>query len=188
MDEKDYINIFEQSSELLVVIDPQFTIVAVSDSFVKTTSTVGENIVGCNNFDVFPDNPDDEKANEKSKVLKSFNRMLTNKTPDSLPVIKFDIPKPASAGGRFEMKYWQTTNSPILDANNKVKYIIQWADDVTENKLLIAQLAFEKNAKGSDNAIQDKKIQKGEWILGTGYLNCLKNIPIKWVNIKHLSK
>ena len=46
MDTKDYIRIFEQSSELLVVIDTNFAIVAASDAFLKATMTIRENIVG----------------------------------------------------------------------------------------------------------------------------------------------
>ena len=144
MDTKDYINIFEQSSELLVVIDTNFAIVAASDSFLKATTIGRENIVGRNAFDVFPDNPDDKTANGESIVRASFNRVIKNKTKDVLPVVKYDIPKPESEGGGYELKYWQATISPILDENNNVKYIIHRTDDVTENKTLITQ--FEQKA------------------------------------------
>ena len=146
MDIKDYIRIFEQSSELLVVIDTNFAIMAASDAFLKATTTVRENIVGRNAFDVFPDNPDDKTANGESIVRASFNRVIKNKTSDALPVVKYDIPKPESEGGGFEVKYWQAINSPILDEHNNVKYIIHRTEDVTENKILITQLEFDKKA------------------------------------------
>ncbi|MFN0116861.1 MAG: PAS domain-containing protein, partial [Elusimicrobiota bacterium] len=79
---KDYIRIFEQSSELLVVIDTNFAIVAASDSFLKATTTVRENIVGRDIFEVFPDNPDDKTANGESIVRASFNRVIKNKTKE----------------------------------------------------------------------------------------------------------
>ena len=146
MDIKDYIRIFEQSSELLVVIDTNFAIMAASDAFLKATTTVRENIVGRNAFDVFPDNPDDKTANGERIVRASFNRVIKNKTSDALPVVKYDIPKPESEGGGFEVKYWQAINSPILDEHNNVKYIIHRTEDVTENKILITQLEFDKKA------------------------------------------
>ncbi len=146
MDTKDYIKLFEQSSELLVVIDTNFAIVAASDAFLETTVTVRENIVGRDIFDVFPDNPADKTANGESIVRASFNRVIKNKTKDALPVVKYDIPKPESEGGGFELKYWQATNSPILDENNNVKYIVQRAEDVTENKTLITQHEVEQKA------------------------------------------
>jgi PAS domain S-box-containing protein len=144
MDTKDYIKIFEQSSESLVVIDTTFAILAVSDAFLKATATVRENIVGHDIFDVFPDNPDDKKANGENIVRASFNRVIKHKTKDVLPAVKYDIPKPESEGGGFELKYWRATSSPILDDNNKVKYIIHRTEDVTENETLVTQLDVEQ--------------------------------------------
>jgi len=146
MDTKDYIKIFEQTSELLVVIDTHFAIMAASDSFLKATTTVRENIVGRDIFEVFPDNPDDKTANGESIIRASFNWVIKNKTKDALPVVKYDIPKPESEGGGFDVKYWQATNSPILDEKNNVKYIVQRAEDVTENKTLITQHEAEQKA------------------------------------------
>jgi len=146
MDAKDYINIFEQSSELLVVIDTSFAIVAASDAFLKTTLTVRADIVGRDIFDVFPDNPGDITANGESVLRASFNRVIKNKVSDKLRVVKYDIPKPEHEGGGFDVKYWQAVNSPVLDEQKNVKYIIQRAEDVTENKTLITQLEVEKNA------------------------------------------
>ena len=146
METKDYIKIFEQSAELLIVIDTNFNIVAASDAFLKATTTVRENIVGRNAFDVLPDNPDDKTANGESMVRASFNRVIKNKTKDVLPIVKYDIPKSESEGGGFEKKYWQATNSPVLDEKNNVKYIIQRAKDVTENNTLITQHEFDKKA------------------------------------------
>jgi PAS domain S-box-containing protein len=146
MDAKDYIKIFEQSSESLVVIDTTFAILAVSDAFLKATATVRENIVGHDIFDVFPDNPDDKTANGENIVRASFNRVIKHKTKDALPAVKYDIPKPESEGGGFELKYWQATSSPILDDKNKVKYIIHRTEDVTENETLVTQLDVEQKA------------------------------------------
>ncbi len=146
MDTKDYIKIFEQSSELLVVIDTNFAIVAASDAFLKTTMTKRENILGRNLFDVFPDNPHDGAANGERIIRASLNRIIKNKTPDILPAVKYDIPKPESEGGGFEVKYWQGINSPVLDEKNNVKYVILRTEDVTENKTLTSRLEYEKKA------------------------------------------
>ncbi len=146
MDTKDYVKIFEQASELLVVIDTDFAIVDASDAFLQATTTVRENIVGRNALDLFLDNTEDKTANGESIVRASFNRVLKNKTKDVLPVVKYDIPKPESEGGGYEVKYWQANNSPVLDEMNNVKYIILRAEDFTENKTLITQHDFDKKA------------------------------------------
>jgi PAS domain S-box-containing protein len=146
MDVKDYIKIFEQSSGLVLVIDTSFIIVAASDDFIKKTKTTRENIIGRHIFDVFPFNTEDKTNNGESKIRTSFNRVIKNKTADTLPIVRYDIPKPESEGGGFEAKYWKIVNSPILDTNNNVKYIIQRSDDVTENETIAAQLEAEQKA------------------------------------------
>ena len=145
MDTKYYIKIFEQSSESLVVIDTNFAIVASSDAFLKATATVRENIVGCDIFKVFSDNADDTSANRESIVRASINRVIKNKTADTLPVVRYDIPIRASEGGGFETKYWKVINTPIFDTNNNVKYIIQRSEDVNENETLVAQILVAEN-------------------------------------------
>jgi PAS domain S-box-containing protein len=146
MDVKDYIKIFEQSSGLVLVIDVNFIIEAASDDFIKKTKTTRKNLIGCDIFDVFPFNPEDKTSNGESKIRASFNRVIKNKTADTLPIVRYDIPKPESEGGGFEPKNWKIVNSPILDTNNNVKYIIQRSDDVTENETIAAQLEAEQKA------------------------------------------
>ncbi|MBC7411935.1 MAG: PAS domain-containing protein, partial [Bacteroidia bacterium] len=144
MNTKDYINMFEQSSEMLALIDTKFNLVNVSNAFLKGTKTKRENIIGKDIFNIFPSNPNDLEENSEGKIRDSFNRVLKNKTHDTLPVVKYYIPKPESEGGGYELKYWQATSSPILDENDNVKYIIHRTEDVIENKILIGQLEFDK--------------------------------------------
>ena len=76
MDANDYINMFEQSSEMLAVIDTKFNIIAVSNAFLKGTKTKKENIIGKDIFHVFPINPNDLEENSEGKIRASFNRVL----------------------------------------------------------------------------------------------------------------
>lgn len=146
MDPIDYVALFEQSQGLVLVIDTNFTIVAASDDFIKITKTTRESITGRDIFGVFPVNPEDTTGDGESKIRASFNRVIKNKTAETLPVVRYDIPKRASEGGGFEAKYWKVANSPILDTNNNVKYIIQRSEDVTENETLVARLDLEQKA------------------------------------------
>ncbi len=146
MDAKGYQAIFEQSSELLVVIDTDFAIVDASDAYLKVTKTIRENIIGRDIFDVFPDNSNDINAHGSRDIRASFHRVLKSKLVDRLAFVKYDIPKPASEGGGFVLKYWRPCHSPVLDEFNEVKYIIQRVEDVTENEALTAQLEVEKKA------------------------------------------
>ena len=138
MDENDYLDLFEQSPALLLVLDTKFNIVTATDAYLKVTMTERKNIVGRNMFDVFPDNPSNKNSEAITNVKASLIRVLKSKVTDIMQVQKHDIRKPESEGGEFEERFWSPVNSPILDKNNNVKYIIHRVEDVTQNKELIS--------------------------------------------------
>ena len=128
----DFRSIFEAAPDAYLILAPDFTIVAVTDKYLKATMTKRVEILGRSVFDVFPDNPAEEDATGTSNLRASFERVLTTATPDTMAVQKYDIPRPATDGGGFETRYWSPVNSPVLDADGSVAYIIHRVEDVTE--------------------------------------------------------
>ena len=59
----EYQSILEHATGLNVILLPDFTIAAVSNSYLEATLTNRNNILGHDLFEIFPDNPDDVKAN-----------------------------------------------------------------------------------------------------------------------------
>jgi signal transduction histidine kinase/CheY-like chemotaxis protein len=49
-----------------------------------------------------------------------------------MAVQKYDIRRPESEGGGFEVRYWSPHNSPVLDADGNLAGIIHRVEDVTE--------------------------------------------------------
>ncbi|MFV7236129.1 PAS domain S-box protein [Flavobacterium sp. ZB4R12] len=140
MGENNYKELFNHAPALLLVLDTNFTIIAVTDAFLEVTMTERKNVLDKNIFDVFPINPDDINPDGEKKIRASFNSVIKNKRTDTLPVQKCDIKKPVADGGGFEVRYWKVSHSPILDADNNVKYIIQRGEDITENQELISNI------------------------------------------------
>ena len=138
MDSSDYISLFEQSPALLLVLDSHFNIVTISDAYLKTTMTERADVVNKSIFDVFPDNPTNKTAATLNLLRTSLNRVLEYHVADEMDIQKHDIRKPQSKGGECEERYWRVVNSPLLDKNNNVNYIIQMIEDVTANKELIS--------------------------------------------------
>lgn len=128
----DFKLIFESSPGLYLILTPNLYIVAVSDAYLDATMTQRDAILGRHLFDVFPDNPDERAATGTSNLRKSLDRVLKQKVADTMAIQKYDIRKPASEGGQFEVRYWSPTNSPVLDSNQKLCYIIHRVEDVTE--------------------------------------------------------
>jgi signal transduction histidine kinase len=141
----DYKALFESVPGLYLVLSPDFTIVAVSDSYLQATMTVRKNIIGLNIFDVFPDNPNDPAATGVSNLKASLHCVLEKRIADTMEIQKYDIRKPESEGGGFEERYWSPINSPVFSRTGEVSYIIHCVEDVT--KLLELQAAGDAQIK-----------------------------------------
>jgi signal transduction histidine kinase len=128
----DFRALFESAPGLYLVLAPDLIIVAVSDAYLRATMTLREDILGRGIFDVFPDNPDDPATSGVRNLRASLGRVMSECLSDAMPVQKYDIRRPESEGGGFEERFWSPVNSPVLDGDGKLLYIIHRVEDVTE--------------------------------------------------------
>ncbi|HTS87180.1 MAG TPA: PAS domain S-box protein [Gemmatimonadales bacterium] len=128
----DFQALFEAAPGHFLVLTPDLTIAAVSDAYLRATMTRREDILGQALFDVFPDNPQETGATGTTNLRASLERVLRHGRTDAMAVQKYDVRRPASEGGAFEERYWSPVNSPVLDPDGKVAYIIHRVEDVTE--------------------------------------------------------
>ena len=128
----DFRRLFESAPGLYLVLDPTLRIVAVSDAYLSATMTHREDILNQALFDVFPDNPDDPKATGVGNLRASLDRVVQSGVADTMPIQKYDIRRPATEGGGFEVRYWSPRNSPVLDDAGELSYIIHRVEDVTD--------------------------------------------------------
>ncbi len=131
-DSPDFRVLFESAPGLYLVLTPDLKIVAVSDAYLRATMRHREDLLGRNIFDAFPDNPDDPSATGVRNLRASLERVLHNKVADAMAVQKYDIRKPESEGGEFEVRYWSPMNSPVTGKDGEIAYIIHRVEDVTE--------------------------------------------------------
>ncbi|HYG70659.1 MAG TPA: ATP-binding protein [Actinomycetota bacterium] len=115
-----------------LILAPDLTIVAATDAYLSASMTRREDIVGRPLFEVFPDNPDDPQADGETNLGASLDRVRRLLRPDAMAVQKYDIRRPASEGGQFETRYWSPRNSPVLDEDGRLRYIVHRVEDVTE--------------------------------------------------------
>jgi signal transduction histidine kinase len=134
----DFRALFESVPGNYLVLDPDFTIVAVSDAYARATMTRREEIVGRSLFDVFPDNPGDPAATGVTNLRGSLERVLATRATHEMPVQKYDIRRPRDQGGDFEVRYWSPKNAPVLAADGSVAFIIHSVVDVTAIETLNA--------------------------------------------------
>ncbi|MFP2908623.1 PAS domain-containing protein [Pyxidicoccus sp. 3LFB2] len=134
----DFQLLFEKSPGLLVALapEPAFTILAVTDAYLRATMTRREDVTGRALFDVFPDNPEAPLAMGVFNLRASLERVLATGAVHAMPVQRYDIPRRGSAEGGFEERYWTPTNTPVLSEDGQVRYVLHQVEDVTELVLL----------------------------------------------------
>jgi len=128
----DFQRLFQSAPGCYLVLAPDLTILAVSDAYLRATKTEREGILGRGVFDVFPANPDDPTESGVANLSASLARVLATRQPDAIPIQKYDIPRPAAEGGGFEERHWRPVNSPVLDDDGRVAFIIHCVEDVTD--------------------------------------------------------
>jgi len=140
-DAPDFQALFEKTPGRYLILDPRFVITAANDAYCRATMTARDDIVGRLLFEVFPDNPDDLRADGVSNLRASLLNVLQTRKADAMAPQKYDIRRPVSEGGGFELRYWSPLNTPVLGADGYVRWIIHSVEDITELMKLQASLA-----------------------------------------------
>lgn len=123
----NYSGLFDASPNPYLVLDRSLNIVGANKAYLAATKRELEDIVGRWAWDAFPTDSETLK-----RSIASFERVIRTKQPDTMALLRFDIPRPVSEGGGFEVRYWSITHSPILDEAGEVELVLQHPIDVTE--------------------------------------------------------
>ncbi len=122
-------SIFESLPGLYLVLTPTLTIVSASDAYLKATLTTREGILGRKLFDIFPFNPDQTDDPGVTNLKTSLDRVVKNAVADTMAIQRYDVRRPDQS---FEERYWSPINSPVFDADRRIKYIVHRVEEVTE--------------------------------------------------------
>ena len=118
--------LFEEAPGLILVLNPSFTILAISDAYVEATYTKREDLLGKHFFDVFQDT---KNTTAVAETKASLEYVLKNKKPHVIPMLRMEI---KNLAGVLEEKYWNPINKPILTKDNQVQFIVHIVKDLTE--------------------------------------------------------
>ncbi|MBK8726652.1 MAG: response regulator [Holophagaceae bacterium] len=154
----DFRLLFESAPGSYLVLTPDLRIVAVSDAYLRATMTTRADILGKGLFEVFPDNPEDPAANGVRNLGESLARVLREGAPDAMAVQKYDIRRPESEGGGFEVRYWSPINTPVFDAGRRIAYLIHRVEDVTEF-VGVKQRGLEQEHKALELEVQAERME-----------------------------
>ncbi|WP_225835240.1 PP2C family protein-serine/threonine phosphatase [Streptomyces sp. NK08204] len=127
----DHAALFAAAPSPYLVLGPDLIIVDVNRAYLAATSRTREDLLGRHVFTAFPDNPADPEADGVRNLDASLHRVLATREPDTMALQKYDIPVMGRPGA-FEERWWSPVNTPVLDDDGHVAYIIHRVEDVTE--------------------------------------------------------
>ncbi|WBO82894.1 PAS domain-containing protein [Hymenobacter yonginensis] len=129
----DYQQLFRALPEnfLLIAPDAEATIVDNTDSHAAVSLKSRDEVVGKPLFEAYP------ATNEESAAIMqdSHEHVRQHLQPHTMPLIRYDLERPAAQGGGLQELYWQATHYPILDEQGRLQFILQRTQDVTEQHL-----------------------------------------------------
>lgn len=130
----DFRALFEKSPVNYLVLTPDFRIVAATDGYCRVARAERSDLIGHKLFDLMPPDPARPDAATVPQLRASLERVARSRRPDAMPVLRYDLPRPASPG-QLDEKYWSTSNTPILDQNGNLLWIVYRVRDVTRSVL-----------------------------------------------------
>ncbi|MHA4820101.1 PP2C family protein-serine/threonine phosphatase [Streptomyces aculeolatus] len=126
----DYKALFMAAPSPNLVLGPDLVIVDVNEAYLRVTGRSREDLIGLYLFDAFPRNPADPHASGVQDLDASLQRALRTKMPDTMALLKYDIPH-RGLRGAFEERWWSPINTPVLGPDGQVAWIIHRVEDVT---------------------------------------------------------
>jgi PAS domain S-box-containing protein len=135
----DYQQLFRSLPEnfLLIAPDEGATIVDNTDQHVAVSLKKRDEVVGKPFFEAFPATDDTSAA----IVEESHEHVRRHLTPHTMPLIRYDLERPAEQGGGLQELYWEATHYPVLDERGQLQFILQRTQDVTQQHLAALEAA-----------------------------------------------
>lgn len=171
--------LFETSpgSFLVLLPDEDFTIVGVTNDYLRDTITQREEILGKAVFDAFPDNPNSPEANSTENLGTSLRRVVATKVSDTMPIQRYDVPRRDGTG--FELRYWSPVNTPVLSQSGELLYIIHRVENVTDY-MRLREESEARRKKSAELSARNEKMEAE--ILQRGLDLDAKNRELRHVN------
>ncbi len=148
----DHAGLFNASPNPYLVLNHSLIIVGANRAYLDATKRDLADIVGRWAWDAFPTDPETLRQS-----VASFERVLRTGKPDTMALLRFDIPRPKEEGGGFEERYWSIVHTPVLDAAGEVALVLQHPIDVTE----LQRLRGEARYPGKERRVQLAPAQAG---------------------------
>ncbi|MDQ3290320.1 MAG: PAS domain S-box protein, partial [Bacteroidota bacterium] len=123
--------IFAAAPDSYLLLSPDLIIQMATDAYLAIFNFKKEAIVGRYVMDLFPENISAEVEKAFGDLRASLQQVLATKKPHQIYIQQFDLPDPIKTGA-FVPKYWLALNTPVLNEEGEIQFIIHKVEDVTD--------------------------------------------------------
>ncbi|WP_257447730.1 response regulator [Archangium lipolyticum] len=124
--------LFDAAPAPLMVLDRELKYVTANQAYLRATSLQLDEVVGRNVFEVLPRPESSEGQDGARQLRESFERVLTSRLPDLIPMLAQSIVRSTQEGPVREERFWSYSHKPLLDSSGNVAFILQHSLDVTD--------------------------------------------------------
>jgi signal transduction histidine kinase/ActR/RegA family two-component response regulator len=117
---------------MLIALDSEFTVVAVSDAYLATFGIKREETVGHSILEVLSPFGGAYGSEYRGRVLRSLELVRDTGVADSISMDRLDVPRTDDQTGELQERYWTSRNSPVSYGAGRLRYIIRQVEDVTD--------------------------------------------------------
>ena len=138
----DFQALFRAVPGLYLAVSPSdLSIVAITDAFARAAMTSGREVAGRGLFEVLPESPGDPARVGASHLRSAIERVLATSAPDVMAAHRFEIRRPAAAGGGTEERQWIASCQPLMGDDGRVAFVIIGVEDITQASAMRDELA-----------------------------------------------
>lgn len=123
----DYEQIFQAMTTPCAIFSPDMRILDVNRAYLDATGANREAIVGHYVFEAFPADPARNQMGFAESLRGSVERALATGLPDTMPVLRYDVP---GESGDVE-HFWSVVNIAVPGPSGEISVLLHRADDVT---------------------------------------------------------
>lgn len=161
----DYQRLFHEMPDSLLLLLPDGTVADNSDAHVQVSLLPRAQAVGRDIFVAYPSAPESQR-----ELFESHEYVRQHLVPHTMPLLRYDLERPAEQGGGTEERYWQITHYPLFDEQGQLEYILQRPQDVT------AQTLATRQAEAATQALADTQA-RSQFILESLPVMVWTNLP-----------
>jgi PAS domain S-box-containing protein len=130
LNEALYDAVIKTTLDAYLILDSKFTIIEATNAYLKAMRVKRADLIGLNVCDLIIDNPKRTKERQRNNIKRSLLKVLKTKRPHTMSSQKFTIHLPPFKNEEIEHDY-RPLNTPVLDKNNEVQYIIHRIENLS---------------------------------------------------------